>query len=162
MARSPRSALLFPRWQQFFSFQSSRGRLSAGAPAPLGATWDGRGTNFALFSAHATKVELCLFDSEGRKETERINVPERTDDVWHIYLSHVTPGQLYGYRVHGPYDPNAGHRFNPNKLLLDPYAKRLGGHFAWTDAHFSYRTGSKQADLSFDRRDNARGMYKSV
>jgi glycogen operon protein len=107
-------------------------------------------------------VELCLFDSEGRKETERINVPERTDDVWHIYLSHVTPGQLYGYRVHGPYDPHAGHRFNPNKLLLDPYTKRLGGHFAWTDAHFSYRTGSKQTDLSFDRRDNARGMYKSV
>jgi glycogen operon protein len=89
-------------------------------------------------------------------------MPERTDDVWHVYLSHVTPGQLYGYRVHGPYAPEAGHRFNPNKLLIDPYSRRLGGHFVWTDMHFGYRTGSKQVDLSFDRRDNARNMYKSV
>jgi isoamylase len=145
-----------------FSFLRSSGHVSTGAPFPLGATWDGRGTNFALFSANATKVELCLFDREGRRETERIPLPERTDDIWHVYLSHVTPGQLYGYRVHGPYEPNAGHRFNPHKLLIDPYTKRLGGHFAWTDAHFGYRAGAKQADLSFDRRDNARGMYKSV
>jgi isoamylase len=145
-----------------FSFLRSSGHVSAGAPFPLGATWDGRGTNFALFSANATKVELCLFDRAGRRETERIVVPERTDDVWHVYLSHVTPGQLYGYRVHGPYEPSAGHRFNPHKLLIDPYSKRLGGHFAWTDAHFGYRTGAKQADLSLDRRDNARAMYKSV
>ncbi|HEY6834176.1 MAG TPA: alpha-amylase family glycosyl hydrolase, partial [Pseudolabrys sp.] len=140
----------------------SNGHTSAGSPHPLGATWDGRGTNFALFSAHATKVELCLFDRDGRREIERIIMPERTDDVWHVYLTHVTPGQLYGYRVHGPYAPDAGHRFNPNKLLIDPYSKRLGGHFVWTDMHFGYRTGSRQADLSFDRRDNARNMYKSV
>ena len=128
-----------------FSFlRSNSGHIAAGSPHPLGATWDGRGTNFALFSANATKVELCLFDREGRRETERIALPERTDDVWHGYLSNVTPGQLYGYRVHGPYEPNAGHRFNPNKLLIDPYSKRLGGQFAWTDAHFGYRTGNKQ------------------
>jgi glycogen operon protein len=115
-----------------------------------------------LFSANATKVELCLFDREGRREIERITLPERTDDVWHVYLSHVSPGQLYGYRVHGPYAPESGHRFNPNKLLIDPYSKRLGGTFAWSDAHFGYRTGGKQADLSIDKRDNARGMLKSV
>jgi glycogen operon protein len=115
-----------------------------------------------LFSANATRVDLCLFDREGRRETERVTMPERTDDVWHVYLSHISPGQLYGYRVHGPYEPLHGHRFNPSKLLIDPYSKRLGGHFAWTDAHFAYRTGAKQEDLSFDRRDNARAMYKSV
>ena len=145
-----------------FSFLRSNGHISPGSPHPLGATWDGRGTNFALFSANATKVELCLFDRDGRRETQRITVPERTDDVWHVYLSHVTPGQLYGYRVHGPYAPEAGHRFNPNKLLIDPYSKRLGGQFSWNDAHFGYRTGAKQADLSFDKRDNSRYMYKSV
>ena len=145
-----------------FSFPRASNHVAAGAPHPLGATWDGRGTNFALFSANATKVELCLFDRDGRREIERIVVPERTDDVWHVYLSHVSPGQLYGYRVHGPYAPEAGHRFNPNKLLIDPYSKRLSGHFSWTDAHFSYRTGAKQADLSYDRRDNARAMLKSV
>ncbi|MBX6327836.1 MAG: glycogen debranching protein GlgX [Pseudolabrys sp.] len=136
--------------------------METGSPYPLGATWDGRGTNFALFSAHATKVELCLFDRDGKRETQRITMPERTDDVWHVYLPQVTPGQLYGYRVHGPYEPAAGHRFNPNKLLIDPYSKRLAGQFAWSDAHFGYRTGSRQEDLSFDRRDNARLMYKSV
>jgi glycogen operon protein len=115
-----------------------------------------------LFSANATRVDLCLFDREGRRETERVTMPERTDDVWHVYLSHISPGQLYGYRVHGPYEPLHGHRFNPSKLLIDPYSKRLGGHFAWTDAHFAYRTGAKQEDLSLDRRDNARAMYKSV
>jgi len=145
-----------------FSFPRASNHVTAGAPHPLGATWDGRGTNFALFSANATKVELCLFDREGRRETERVVMPERTDDVWHVYLSHVSPGQLYGYRVHGPYAPEAGHRFNPNKLLIDPYTKRLAGHFQWSDAHFGYRTGARQADLSFDKRDNARGMYKSV
>src|SRR5690348_18415800 len=81
--------------------------METGAPYPLGATWDGRGTNFALFSAHATKVELCLFDRDGKRETQRVALPERTDDVWHVYLTHVTPGQLYGYRVHGPYEPAA-------------------------------------------------------
>ncbi len=136
--------------------------MATGAPYPLGATWDGRGTNFALFSAHASKVELCLFDREGRRETQRISLPERTDDVWHVYLPHVAPGQLYGYRVHGPYEPAAGHRFNPNKLLIDPYSKRLAGQFAWTDAHFGYRTGHRLEDMSFDRRDNSRSMMKSV
>ncbi|HZT27161.1 MAG TPA: glycogen debranching protein GlgX [Pseudolabrys sp.] len=146
-----------------FSFlRSGNGKVTAGVPYPLGATWDGRGTNFALFSANATKVELCLFDRSGRRETRRIVLPERSEDVWHAYLSDVAPGQLYGYRVHGPYDPNAGHRFNPNKLLIDPYSKRLAGHFVWTDAHFAYRTGHKSEDLSFDKRDNARSTYKSA
>ncbi|RJF75109.1 glycogen debranching protein GlgX [Rhodopseudomonas palustris] len=137
-------------------------RLSAGSCSRLGATWDGRGTNFALFSANAHKVELCLFDSQGRRELERIELPERTEDVWHGYLNDVSPGQLYGYRVHGPYDPERGHRFNAHKLLLDPYAKRLFGRLVWSDAHFAYRTGSPREDLSFDRRDNARGMPKAM
>ncbi len=137
-------------------------RLSAGAPHPLGSTWDGRGTNFALFSANAEKVELCLFDNQGRRELERISIPERTEDVWHCYLNDVVPRQVYGYRVHGPYEPERGFRFNPNKLLVDPYAKRLAGRLVWSDAHFGYRAGSPRADLSFDRRDNARGMPKAV
>jgi len=137
-------------------------RLLEGAPHPLGATWDGRGTNFALFSAHAEKVELCLFDHLGRREVERIALPERTEDVWHGYLNDVAPGQPYGYRVYGPYDPERGHRFNPHKLLLDPYAKELRGRLVWGDAHFGYRLGSPRADLSFDTRDNARGMPKAV
>jgi glycogen operon protein len=136
--------------------------VSGGLPYPLGATFDGRGTNFALFSVNATKVELCLFDSSSKHETARIALPERSDDVWHGYFPDVAPGQLYGYRVHGPYAPEAGHRFNPHKLLMDPYSKDLSGHFVWSDAHFGYRAGSKQQDLSFDRRDNARNMYKSV
>jgi pullulanase/glycogen debranching enzyme len=97
--------------------------VSAGSPFPLGARWDGSGVNFALFSANATKVELCLFDSSGRREIERVTLPEFTHEVWHGYLPDVRPGQLYGYRVHGPYEPSAGHRFNPHKLLLDPYAR---------------------------------------
>jgi isoamylase len=137
-------------------------RLSAGTSSRLGASWDGRGTNFALFSANAQKVELCLFDSQGRREVERVELPERTEDVWHGYLNDVSPGQLYGYRVHGPYEPEHGHRFNANKLLLDPYARRLAGRLVWSDAHFAYRTGSAREDLSFDRRDNARGMPKAV
>jgi isoamylase len=137
-------------------------RLSAGTFTRLGASWDGRGTNFALFSANAHKVELCLFDNQGRREIERIELPERTEDVWHGYLNDVSPGQLYGYRVYGPYEPEHGHRFNPNKLLLDPYAKRLAGRLVWSDAHFAYRAGSPREDLSFDRRDNARGMPKAV
>jgi glycogen operon protein len=137
-------------------------RISAGAPHPLGATWDGRGTNFALFSANAEKIELCLFDSHGRREIERIALPERTEDVWHGYLNDVAPGHLYGYRAHGPYHPERGLRFNAHKLLVDPYAKQLAGRLVWSDAHFGYRAGSARADLSFDRRDNARGMPKSV
>jgi isoamylase len=154
--------LLFRPWQQFFSSRSGSERLSAGAPHPLGATWDGRGTNFALFSANAEKVELCLFDRHGGREIERIALPERTEDVWHGYLNDVAPGQPYGYRVYGPYDPERGFRFNSHKLLIDPYAKQLIGRLIWSDAHFSYRAGSARADLSFDRRDNARGMPKGI
>jgi isoamylase len=154
--------LPFPRLLQFFSSRSGSGRLSPGAPHPLGATWDGRGTNFALFSANAEKVELCLFDNHGRRELERIPLPERTEDVWHGYLNDVAPGQLYGYRVHGPYEPEQGFRFNPHKLLIDPYAKRLAGRLVWSDAHFAYRAGGHRADLSFDRRDNGRGMLKAI
>jgi glycogen operon protein len=135
-------------------------RIQEGLPFPLGATWDGLGVNFALFSANATKVELCLFDSQGKRELERIELPEYTDEVWHGYLPDARPGTVYGYRVHGPYDPMAGHRFNPNKLLLDPYAKALVGRLRWTDAHFGYRLGSPRGDLSFDRRDSAPGMPK--
>jgi glycogen operon protein len=137
-------------------------RVQAGSPQTLGATWDGRGTNFALFSAHADKVELCLFDAEGQREVTRIALPERQNDVWHGYLAEVGPGQLYGYRVHGPYQPIEGHRFNPNKLLIDPYAKRLSQELVWNDAHLAYRPNSARADLSYDRRDNARWMPKAV
>ncbi len=154
--------MLFRPLLQFFSSPNANARLSAGAPHPLGATWDGRGTNFAIFSANAEKVELCLFESQGKRELERIALPERTDDVWHGYLSDVVPGQLYGYRVYGPYEPERGFRFNPHKLLIDPYARRLSGRVAWSDAHFSYRAGHPRGDLSFDRRDNARGMPKAV
>ena len=131
-----------------------------GSPHPLGATWDGSGVNFALFSEHAEKVELCLFDRKGRREIARIELPERTDLVWHAYLPQVRPGQLYGYRVHGPYDPEAGHRFNPHKLLLDPYARAIDGQIKWSDAHFGYKIGHRRDDLSFDRRDSAPGMPK--
>ncbi|MGY0793257.1 glycogen debranching protein GlgX [Azospirillum argentinense] len=137
-------------------------RIREGLPYPLGATWDGLGVNFALFSANATKVELCLFDQEGRRELERIELPEYTDEVWHGYLPDARPGTVYGYRVHGPYEPKAGHRFNPNKLLLDPYAKHMVGPLRWSDAHFGYRVGSPRGDLSFDRRDSAPGMPKCV
>src|SRR5215213_11981579 len=102
-----------------------RSRIREGSPFPLGANWDGLGVNFALFSAHATKVELCLFDDAGERELERLELPEYTDEVWHGYLPDARPGTTYSYRVHGPYEPAAGHRFNPNKLLLDPYAKQI-------------------------------------
>ncbi|MEO5374784.1 MAG: glycogen debranching protein GlgX [Alphaproteobacteria bacterium] len=136
--------------------------ISPGVPYPLGATWDGRGVNFALFSAHAEKVELCLFDSHGRHEEARIALPEYTDQVWHGYLPDARPGQLYGYRVHGPYEPKLGHRFNGNKLLIDPYARAISGSIHWHSSHFGYRTDSIRQDLSFDRRDNARYMAKCV
>jgi isoamylase len=137
-------------------------RTVAGSPVPLGAQWDGSGTNFALFSAHATKVELCLFEESGRRELARIALPEYTHEVWHGRLPDVRPGQLYGYRVHGPYAPEAGHRFNPNKLLLDPYALEVRGELRWHDAAFGYRVGHRQQDLSFDRRDSAFIMPKCV
>jgi len=115
-----------------------------------------------LFSAHAERVDLCLFDARGRRELERITLPEYTDQVWHGYLPEARPGQLYGYRVYGPYDPQRGHRFNHNKLLLDPYAKLLFGQIRWSDVHYGYRIGAPREDLSFDRRDNSSGMPKCV
>jgi len=131
-----------------------------GQPYPLGATWDGQGVNFALFSENAERVELCLFDQKGRREVQTIDMPEQTNHVWHCYLPEARPGLLYGYRVHGPYEPKHGHRFNSNKLLLDPYAKAVVGQLKWSDAHFGYRVGHKQEDLSFDRRNSAPGMPK--
>jgi len=137
-------------------------RVLPGQPNPLGATWDGSGVNFALYSANATRVELCLFDPSGRRELMRIAMPEQTHEVWHGYLPDIRPGQLYGYRVHGPYAPEEGHRFNPNKLLIDPYAKSLHGDILWHDACFGYRVGSPREDLSFDRRDSARVVPKCI
>ncbi|HXF78173.1 MAG TPA: glycogen debranching protein GlgX [Usitatibacter sp.] len=131
-----------------------------GKPYPLGATWDGQGVNFAIYSRHADKVELCLFDETGRRETARIPLRERTDFAWHGYLPQVRPGQLYGYRVHGPYKPEEGHRFNSHKLLLDPYATSIVGSIKWSDAHFGYTIGNKREDLSCDRRDDAASMPK--
>jgi len=135
-------------------------RIAEGLPFPLGANWDGQGVNFALFSAHATKVELCLFDEAGAHELERIELPEYTDEVWHVYVPDLRPGATYGYRVHGPYEPEAGHRFNPNKLLLDPYAKAHVGELRWDPAVFGYTLDHEDGDLSFDERDSAPFMPK--
>jgi len=140
---------------------TSRREIEAGDPARLGANPDGNGTNFALFSAHAERVELCLFDEQGN-ETDRLTLPEYTDEVWHGYVPGVGAGQRYGYRVHGPYDPANGHRFNPNKLLLDPYARELAGEIDWSAAQFGYDTESEEKDLSFSEIDSAAGMPKSV
>jgi isoamylase len=137
-------------------------RLSDGEPVPLGATWDGDGVNFALFSAHATKVELCLFDEKGRVESDRFDLPCCTNQIWHGYVRGVRPGQHYGYRVHGPYEPAAGHRFNPNKLLLDPYARQIDGRIRWHDALYGFRMSAHRGDLVPDRRDSAPMMPKAV
>ncbi|WP_062388857.1 glycogen debranching protein GlgX [Pseudomonas abietaniphila] len=130
-------------------------RIREGLPFPLGANWDGLGVNFAIFSANATKVELCLFDSTGEEEIERIELPEYTDEIFHGYLPDAHPGLVYGYRVYGPYDPKNGHRFNHNKLLIDPYAKQLVGKLKWSEALFGYTIGHPDEDLSFDERDSA-------
>ncbi len=135
--------------------------IEAGDPTELGANWNGDGTNFAIFSAHAERVELCLFDEAGN-ETQRLTLPEYTDEIWHGFVPGVGPGQLYGYRVHGPYDPGNGHRFNPGKLLLDPYARELRGEIEWSNAQFGYDTESEEKDLSFSELDSAAGMPKSV
>ena len=140
----------------------SSSRLLPGLPWPLGATWDGRGINFALFSAHAEKVELCLFDSTGDHESVRLMLPEYTDEVWHGYLPGHGPGTRYGYRVHGPYEPLQGHRFNPNKLLLDPYARLWTGALRWHDSLYGYQCGDIDEDLSFDTRDSAPWMPRCV
>ncbi|MBD9528597.1 glycogen debranching protein GlgX [Paracoccus sp. PAR01] len=134
--------------------------ITAGYASPLGATFDGAGVNFALFSQHGERVVLCLFDAKGRET--RLDLPERDGHVWHGYISGLRPGQQYGYRVHGPYKPREGHRFNPNKLLIDPYAKRLTGSPIQHDAIFGYKTRDPSADLSFDPRDSAPFMPRSV
>ena len=138
-------------------------RSRPGSPYPLGATWDGAGVNFALFSEHADLVELCLFDRhDGSEEVARIPIPEQTNQVWHIYLPEIRPWQRYGYRVHGPYDPARGHRFNPAKLLLDPYAKALDGTIRWDDALFGYQIGHPEGDLSRDDQESAEKVPKCL
>ena len=134
--------------------------MTAGRAAPLGATFDGEGVNFAVFSAHADRMVLCLFSEDGKTETHRLDLPERDGDVWHGYLSGLRPGQRYGYRAHGPYTPGEGHRFNPNKLLIDPYSKQLTGQPIWHDALYGYDV--RKDDLSFDKRDSAKYMPKSI
>ena len=136
--------------------------LEPGRPYPLGATFDGSGVNFAVFSAHASQIDLCLFDSQGRRELQRLPLPECTDEIWHGYLPGAVPGQVYGYRAHGPYDPRRGHRFNPHKLLIDPYARHLIGELRWSDAVFGYRVSHAKTDLSMDRRDSAALVPKCV
>src|ERR1700761_6972254 len=132
-----------------------------GDPYPLGSYWDGKGVNFALYSHNADGVELCLFNKAlGEKETERIKFTERTHDIWHAYIPGMKPGQLYGYRVYGPYDPSNGHRFNSNKVLLDPYSKAICGNVEWDDSMFGYEIGKD--DLTPDTRDNATVTPKSA
>jgi isoamylase len=134
-----------------------------GGPFPLGATWDGKGVNFALYSENATAVELCLFDDiNNSEESLKIPVTEHTNLIWHVYLPGIKPGQLYGYRVHGPYEPENGHRFNPNKLLIDPYAKAIAGTVEWNDALFGYEVGNADEDLSFSESNSAPYIPKSV
>jgi isoamylase len=138
-------------------------RSRPGAPYPLGATWDGAGVNFAVWSEHATGMELCLFDgAQPAREVHRLPIREQTDRVWHVYLPEARPGLLYGYRAHGPYEPEAGHRFNPTKLLLDPYARAITGDVTWDDALFGYRIGDPDEDLSLDERDSAPFVPRSV
>ena len=137
-------------------------KLLPGKPYPLGATPDGLGVNFAVFSANAQQIDLCVFDTGGRKEIARLPLPECTNEVWHGYLPHAGPGLQYGFRAHGPYEPERGHRFNPNKLLLDPYARELSGPLKWSDALFGYRLNAAHSDLSFDRRDSAPAMPRAV
>jgi len=138
-------------------------RVWPGRPYPQGATWDGEGVNFALFSEHADAVELCLFDdADAPRESGRVWMTNRTDLIWHCYCPDVRPGQAYGYRVHGPYEPQGGMRFNANKLLIDPYAKALSGEIRWDDALYGYRIGDEAADLSFDERDSAPYVPRSI
>ncbi len=140
---------------------STKPQIREGLPHPLGATWDGEGVNFALFSAHASCVEVCLFDDSGAREIARIELPEYTDEIWHGYLPGIGPGTIYGYRVHGPYEPDSGHRFNPNKLLLDPYARGHFGDLEWHPAVFGYQMETGD-DTTFDERDSAPFMPKCV
>ncbi len=145
-----------------FSVSSKGLQVREGLPYPRGASWDGKGVNFALFSANATKVEVCLFDDEGKEERQRIELPEFTNEIWHGQIKDLQPGAVYGFRVYGPYEPEQGHRFNPNKLLLDPYARLHVGSLQWNDACFGYTIGAENGDLSFDERDSAPFVPKSV
>ncbi len=135
---------------------------SPGRPWPMGASLTGDGVNFAVFSAYAEKIELCLFSPDGRKELCRLPMADRDGDVWHLHVGGLTVGVVYGFRAHGPYAPEQGHRFNPNKLLLDPYARALEGRLRWSDAVMGYKVGSPRADLSFDTRDSAFAVPKAV
>lgn len=138
-------------------------KIYPGKPYPLGATWDGNGVNFALYADNATGVELCLFkDKDDKKESQKIKIGERTHQIWHCYLPDAKPGQLYGYRVSGPYEPQNGNRFNPNKLLLDPYAKAIAGVINWHDSLYSYEIGNTEGDLSYSESDSAPYIPKSV
>lgn len=149
--------------EQSTNSSSSKGyQITSGRSYPLGATVTKTGVNVALFSANATKVELCLFDQSGKQEIARISLPEFTDEVWHGHIEGLTAGCLYGYRVHGAFDPHQGHRFNANKLLLDPYAKKLFGDFIYSDTHFGYDQYNEQHDLTFDTRDNSAYLPKCV
>ncbi|HEU5134302.1 MAG TPA: glycogen debranching protein GlgX [Steroidobacteraceae bacterium] len=141
---------------------ASRYRLREGLPHPRGANWDGRGVNFSLFSAHATGVDVCIFDADGKKERERIALPEYTDEIWHGYVEGLGPGDAYGFRVHGPYAPEVGHRFNPHKLLADPYARAFVGSLEWNHACFGYTIGDADADLSFNALDSAEFVPKCL
>src|SRR5262245_63856045 len=139
-------------------FQAFRDYMKTwpGRPYPLGATWDGRGANFALFSENATAVELCLFSGDDpKRQTECIRMTERTNYVWYVYLPEARPGLLYAYRVYGPFEIGNGHRFNSAKLLLDPYAKAIDGDIDWNDSLFAYTIGDQNEDLSLDRRDSS-------
>jgi isoamylase len=150
---------------EYFNYPERKAMMNIwpGTPYPLGATWDGHGVNFALFAEHATGIELCLFDeTDGTKQVACFSLTEQTDLVWHGYLPDVRPGQRYGYRVHGPYQPADGHRFNPAKLLLDPYARAIDGTVQWDDAVFGYQVGHRDADLIPDERDSAPAMPKSL
>ncbi len=140
--------------------QSTGMSIEPGRPYPLGATWDGAGVNFALFSAHAEQVDLCLFDANAAHQIAAVTLPACTDQIWHGYLPDARPGLIYGYRVHGPYDPARGHRFNAHKVLIDPYARSFAGTFCWSNSHYGYRAGHAHGDLSFDRRDNAWAALK--
>ena len=137
-------------------------RVKEGTAEKHGAIWDGKGTNFTCSTAHATRVEVCLFDPLGEKELERLVLPEYTDGVWHGYIPDVHPGSVYGFRVHGPHEPEAGHRFNPNKLLLDPYARGHIGELKWAPEIFGYTLGAEGDDLTFDTRDSASFVPKCV
>ena len=141
----------------------NRTSVYPGDPFPLGATWDGEGVNFALYAENAQDVDLCLFNKiEDEVETVKIRMKERSHHVWHAYVPELGPGQLYGYRVFGPYDPLNGHRFNPHKLLIDPYAKAIAGTIIWDNALFGYEVGHPAEDLSYSDTDSAPYIPKCV